>query len=132
MHKESHQYIDLVSVMAPITKWNARLIDPHIIPEVVRKAFKIAEGEKPGATHIELPEDVMEAELDAGPLPRGRTTQPEPQARELLEAADVVRGALNRWRWQATAWSAPVPPPRCASSCAPPASRWPRRSWARA
>jgi len=81
MHKESHQYIDLVRVMAPITKWNARLTDPHIIPEVVRKAFKIAEGEKPGSTHIELPEDVMEAELDAGPLPRGRTTQPEPQAR---------------------------------------------------
>ena len=95
MHKESHQYIDLVRVMAPITKWNARLNDPHIIPEVVRKAFKIAEGEKPGSTHIELPEDVMEAELDAGPLPRGRTTQPEPQARELLKAADVVRGAMN-------------------------------------
>ena len=95
MHKESHQYIDLVRVMAPITKWNARLSDPHIIPEVVRKAFKIAEGEKPGSTHIELPEDVMEAELDAGPLPRGRTTQPEPQARELLKAADVVRSAMN-------------------------------------
>ncbi len=95
MHKESHQYIDLVRVMAPITKWNARLTDPHIIPEVVRKAFKIAEGEKPGSTHIELPEDVMEAEIDAGPLPRGRTTQPEPQARELLKAADVIRGALK-------------------------------------
>ncbi len=95
MHKESHQYIDLVRVMAPITKWNARLSDPHIIPEVVRKAFKVAEGEKPGSTHIELPEDVMEAEVDAAPLPRGRTTRPEPQARELLKAADVIRGALN-------------------------------------
>ncbi len=59
MHKESHQYIDLLRVMRPITKWNARLSDPAIIPEVVRKAFKLAEGEKPGATHIELPEDVM-------------------------------------------------------------------------
>ena len=45
--------------MRPITKWNARLSDAAIIPEVVRKAFKLAEGEKPGATHIELPEDVM-------------------------------------------------------------------------
>src|SRR3954453_5639810 len=62
MHKESHQYIDLQRVMRPITKWNAPLSDPAIIPEVVRKAFKVAEGEKPGATHIELPEDVMEAE----------------------------------------------------------------------
>src|SRR4029079_12905266 len=57
MHKESHQYIDLPRVMRPITKWNARGQDAEIIPEVVRKAFKVAEGEKPGATHIELPED---------------------------------------------------------------------------
>src|SRR3954462_1043577 len=65
MHKESHQFIDLVRVMRPITKWNARLEAPHIIPEVVRKAFKVAESEKPGATHIELPEDVMAQQLDA-------------------------------------------------------------------
>ncbi len=95
MHKESHQYIDLLRVMRPITKWNARLSDANIIPEVVRKAFKVAEGEKPGATHIELPEDVMEAEIDAVPLPRRRTPRAEPQARELLKAADIVRGALN-------------------------------------
>jgi acetolactate synthase-1/2/3 large subunit len=95
MHKESHQYIDLVRVMRPITKWNARLSDPAIIPEVVRKAFKVAESEKPGATHIELPEDVMEAEIDAEPLPVKRLVRPEPQARELLKAADLVRGALN-------------------------------------
>ena len=48
MHKESHQYIDLVEVMRPITKWNARVTSPEIIPEVVRKAFKLAESEKPG------------------------------------------------------------------------------------
>src|SRR5436190_1914447 len=95
MHKESHQYIDLPRVMRPITKWNARLSDPAIIPEVVRKAFKVAEGEKPGATHIELPEDVMEAEIDAEPLPNRRLVRPEPAARELLKAADTVRGALN-------------------------------------
>jgi acetolactate synthase-1/2/3 large subunit len=95
MHKESHQYIDLLRVMRPITKWNARLSDPAIIPEVVRKAFKVAEAEKPGATHIELPEDVMEAEIEAEPLPRRRLPAPEPQARELLKAADLIRGALN-------------------------------------
>src|SRR5919199_1294596 len=68
MHKESHQYIDVVQVMQPITKWNTRLSDPAIIPEAVRKAFKVAESEKPGATHIELPEDVMEMEVEAAPL----------------------------------------------------------------
>lgn len=95
MHKESHQYIDLVEVMRPITKWNARVTAPEIIPEVVRKAFKVAESEKPGATHLELPEDVMALEIDAGPLPRRRLVLPEPGARELLKAADVIRSALN-------------------------------------
>jgi acetolactate synthase-1/2/3 large subunit len=95
MHKESHQYIDLLRVMRPITKWNARLSDPAIIPEVVRKAFKVAEGEKPGATHIELPEDVMAADIDAEPLPRRSQARPEPAARELLKAADLIRGAVR-------------------------------------
>jgi acetolactate synthase-1/2/3 large subunit len=95
MHKESHQYIDLVEVMRPITKWNARVTSPQIIPEVVRKAFKVAESEKPGATHLELPEDVMAAEVDATPLPRRRPVKPEPGARELLKAADLIRNAIN-------------------------------------
>jgi acetolactate synthase-1/2/3 large subunit len=95
MHKESHQYIDLMRVMRPITKWNARISDASIIPEVVRKAFKLAESEKPGATHIELPEDMMAAEVEGEPLPRRKPVQPEPSARELLKAADLVRGALN-------------------------------------
>ncbi len=95
MHKESHQYIDIVQVMAPITKWNARLTAPDIIPEVVRKAFKVAESEKPGSTHIELPEDVMAESVDAVPLPRRRPVRPEPAARELLKAADLIRNAIN-------------------------------------
>ena len=95
MHKESHQYVDVVRLMRPITKWNARVNAPEIIPEVVRKAFKVAETEKPGATHLELPEDVMAMPLDAEPLPRRRLVRPEPSARELLKAADLVRNAIN-------------------------------------
>ncbi len=95
MHKESHQYIDVVGIMKPITKWNARVTSPEIIPEVVRKAFKVAEAEKPGATHLELPEDVMVRPLDASPVPRRAVELPEPGARELLKAADLIRGALN-------------------------------------
>src|SRR5919205_4654334 len=95
MHKESHQYIDVVRLMQPVTKWNARINAPEIIPEVVRKAFKVAETEKPGATHLELPEDVMAEPLDAEPLPRRRLASPEPGARELLKAADLIRNAIN-------------------------------------
>src|ERR1700755_863203 len=95
MHKEPHQFIDLVELFKPITKWNARVTSPEIIPEVVRKAFKVAESEKPGATHLELPEDVMAAEVDARPLPRRRPVKPEPSARELLKAADLIRTAIT-------------------------------------
>lgn len=96
MHKESHQYLDIVAMMAPITKWNARVNAPDIVPEVVRKAFKVAESEKPGATHLELPEDVMAAEVhDLVPLPRRKPVDPEPGARELLKAADMIRSAIN-------------------------------------
>ncbi len=96
MHKESHQFIDLVELFRPITKWNARVTSPEIVPEVVRKAFKVAESEKPGATHLELPEDVMAAAVEgAVPLARRRPVKPEPSARELLEAADVIRNAIN-------------------------------------
>jgi acetolactate synthase I/II/III large subunit len=96
MHKESHQYIDLVDLLRPITKWNARVNSPDVIPEVVRKAFKVAESEKPGATHLELPEDVMGAEVSGQePLPRRRPVKPEPSARELLKAADLIRNAIN-------------------------------------
>jgi acetolactate synthase I/II/III large subunit len=96
MHKESHQYIDLVDLLRPITKWNARVNSPDVIPEVVRKAFKVAESEKPGATHLELPEDVMGMDVsELEPLPRRRPVKPEPSARELLKAADLIRNAIN-------------------------------------
>jgi acetolactate synthase-1/2/3 large subunit len=95
MHKESHQFIDLVDLFRPITKWNARVTSADIIPEVVRKAFKVAESEKPGATHLELPEDVMAETVDGEPLRRRRPVKPEPSARELLKAADLIRNAIN-------------------------------------
>ena len=50
MHKESHQMLDLVGFFRPITKWNAQMRRARIDPEVVRKAFKLAQTEKKGAT----------------------------------------------------------------------------------
>lgn len=67
-HKESHQYIDVVQTFKSITKWNRTIVRADFIPEMVRKAFKIAKAEKPGATHIELPEDVAKEETNAEPL----------------------------------------------------------------
>ncbi len=96
MHKESHQHIDVVSMFQPVTKWNVRLQSSRVIPEVVHKAFKVAQAQKPGPTHIELPEDVMADMVDAEPLPsQVGVRRPEPSGRELLEAASVIRAAAN-------------------------------------
>ena len=96
MHKESHQHIDVVSMFKPVTKWNARLHSSRVIPEVVRKAFKVAQAQKPGPTHIELPEDVMADKVDAEPLPvQLRLRRPEPSGDELADAASLIRSAAN-------------------------------------
>src|SRR3954466_193462 len=96
LHKESHQHIDVVSVMRPITKWNAQLTAPEIIPEVVRKAFKVAQEQKPGPTHIELPEDVMAEPVDGAPLPVRETRgSPEPSAADLMRAVELIRSASS-------------------------------------
>ena len=96
LHKESHQYIDVVSVMKPITKWNSRVNAPHVIPEAVRKAFKVAEAQKPGATHLELPEDVMAADFDAAPLVgRKGVRKPMPSDDEIARAAELICAAEN-------------------------------------
>jgi acetolactate synthase-1/2/3 large subunit len=95
MHKESHQYIDVIGIMRPVVKWNARVSSPEIVPEVVRKAFKVAESEKPGSTHLELPEDVMARPLDASPLPRHAPVRTEPGILELQRATEIIMGAEN-------------------------------------
>jgi acetolactate synthase-1/2/3 large subunit len=69
MHIESHQYLDLVAMFAPVTKWNAQIVRPSITPEIVRKAFKLAQREKRGAVHIDLPENIAAMDVDVAPIP---------------------------------------------------------------
>jgi acetolactate synthase I/II/III large subunit len=89
VYKESHQYIDVVRMLAPITKWNARVERADALPEMVRKAFRLARLEKPGATHLELPEDVAASAVPAGlgPMPVRRTTYPHAGEATLAAAA---------------------------------------------
>jgi acetolactate synthase I/II/III large subunit len=68
MHKESHQFLDLVAMFAPVTKWNSQIVRPSITPEIVRKAFKLAQTEKPGAVHIDLPENIAAMPVEGEPL----------------------------------------------------------------
>ncbi len=55
IHKEAHQFVDIVRMFEPVTKWNQRVELVGAVPEIVRKAFRVAQLEKPGPTHIELP-----------------------------------------------------------------------------
>lgn len=68
MHIESHQYLDLVSMFAPLKKWNRQVVRPDTAPEIVRKAFKTAMAEKPGAVHIDLPENIASMPVEGSPL----------------------------------------------------------------
>ncbi|MEW8441197.1 MAG: thiamine pyrophosphate-binding protein, partial [Candidatus Thiodiazotropha taylori] len=68
LHKESHQIMDVVDMFNPVTKWATSIYNAVTIPEVVRKAVRIARTEKPGAVLIELPEDIAKHEVDSEPL----------------------------------------------------------------
>jgi acetolactate synthase I/II/III large subunit len=90
VYKESHQYVDVVGMFRPVTKWNARIEQPEAVPEMVRKAFRLARLEKPGATHLELPEDIAALEAEAQPMPVRRTTYPQAGAVTLERAAEFL------------------------------------------
>ncbi|CAN5605451.1 acetolactate synthase large subunit [soil metagenome] len=99
LHKEAHQVVDIVRMMEPVTKWNTRIDSADVVPEVVRKAFRVATLEKPGPTHLELPEDIAAApvaEVDAGgpaPIMPGRAYFPEPTDEASAHAADLIAGS---------------------------------------
>ena len=94
MHKESHQYLDLAQLFEPISKYVAEIRTPEIIPEVVRKAFKQAEAEKPGVSFVELPENVAEAELDeVKPLKIQSALDPYPHPDKVSQASRIISEA---------------------------------------
>ncbi len=95
VHKESHQYVDIVGMFAPVTKWSTRVTVADSVPEIVRKAFRLARIEKPGATHIELPEDVAGEDVDMAPLEVRRTSYPRAHDDVIERAAETI-GAAKR------------------------------------
>jgi acetolactate synthase-1/2/3 large subunit len=94
-YKESHQYVDLVSMFAPITRWAAGIPTVQAIPEMLRKAFKLAEAERPAAVYLAVPEhiDADEANYDLTPLPRNVVRADAPAFRQVARAVDILREA---------------------------------------
>jgi acetolactate synthase-1/2/3 large subunit len=95
LHKESHQVLDLQAMFLPVTKYATRIVGPEIIPEVVRKAFKVAQTEKTGACFIEFPENIAEMETDDTPLHVKHATPPEPAIEQVERAAELISKAKN-------------------------------------
>lgn len=93
MHHESHQVLNVVNMFRPITKWNTAVQAPNTITEVVRKAFKLAEMEKPGATHIELAEDVaaMEVHGDREPIAPHTVRRPGPDQKSIEATFELLK-----------------------------------------
>ncbi|MEX1201301.1 MAG: acetolactate synthase large subunit [Methylophaga sp.] len=95
LHKESHQVLDLEAMFLPITKYSTRILSPEVIPEIVRKAFKVAQTEKSGACFIEFPENIAEMEINDRPMRVKHATPPEPAAEHIERAAEIISNAQN-------------------------------------
>ncbi|MGD1910437.1 MAG: acetolactate synthase large subunit [Rivularia sp. (in: cyanobacteria)] len=95
MHIESHQYLDLVAMFAPVTKWNKQIVRPSITPEIVRKAFKRAQREKPGAVHIDLPENIAAMPVEGKPLGKDNIEKSFASFRTIRAAAAAISQATN-------------------------------------
>ena len=91
MHITSHQFLDLVQMFTPITKRSKQIVRPDSINEIVRIAFKYAESEKPGAAHIDLPNDIAKLPVPEDPnvMPMRHTAVHQ----ELTDVADVEKAA---------------------------------------
>ncbi|HEY9826437.1 MAG TPA: acetolactate synthase large subunit [Stenomitos sp.] len=95
MHIEAHQYLDLVAMFAPVTKWGKQIVQPNSTAEIVRKAFKIAQTEKPGAVHIDVPENVAAMPATAQPLHCNPIDKVFASFRSLEQAAALLAEAEN-------------------------------------
>lgn len=92
-HKESHQIMDVVDMYRPVTKFAKTVLHPDTIPELVRKAVRLARTEKPGACLIELPEDIAKLETDAQPLEPRRFRRPVPDDIIVDKAWQIIAAA---------------------------------------
>tara|TARA_R110000787_G_scaffold286352_1_gene404337 strand:- start:4166 stop:5824 length:1659 start_codon:yes stop_codon:yes gene_type:complete len=93
LHKESHQNMDAIGMMQPISKWAHTIYTGESVPEIVRKAFKIAEAEKPGVTVIELPEDIAKHDVTEAPMLPVATRRPAADHKAVKAAVELIANA---------------------------------------
>jgi acetolactate synthase-1/2/3 large subunit len=89
------QIVDVVEMMRPLTKYTRQLVNGGNIPARVREAFRLALEERPGAVHLELPEDVAAEEVEASLFPVADVRRPSPDPKAIRQAADMLRAARS-------------------------------------
>ena len=87
-HQESHQYLDIVKIFEPVTKWSTQLLDSQNVPTVIRKAFKMANMEKPGSVAVVIPENFLTQQITNKPL----FVNPLP---ETVPATETLKAAIT-------------------------------------
>lgn len=95
LHKESHQNMDVVNMFNPITKWSWSIRNAKNIPEIVRRCFKKALEEKPGAVHIELPKDIAKKTSKIPPIKPQPVLRPKANVEMIKKAAKLILKAKN-------------------------------------
>ncbi|MCI5047670.1 MAG: acetolactate synthase large subunit [Aquisalinus sp.] len=89
------QILDVVDMMGPITKYTHQIVASDNIPSRVREAFRIAEEEKPGAVHLELPEDIADEQSEEIPIPRSHCRRPIPEEKAIKAAIGKIESAKS-------------------------------------
>ena len=87
------QILDVVSMMGPITKYAHQMASSDNIPSRLREAYRLAEEEKPGATHIELPEDIADEHTTSRPLKRSIARRPSADPKAVVSAVEMIQQA---------------------------------------
>ena len=91
------QILDVVDMMGPITKYTHQIVASDNIPSKTREAFRLAEDEKPGAVHLELPEDIADEQTDEQPMiprPARRAIAEEKAIRSAVESIEAATAPL--------------------------------------
>ncbi|HET6603198.1 MAG TPA: acetolactate synthase large subunit [Xanthomonadaceae bacterium] len=92
--KQGHfQIVDIVDMMKPLTKFTKQIVSADTIPARVREAFRRAEEERPGATHLELPEDIADEDTDAVLIAKSHTRRPVADEKAITYAVDAITHA---------------------------------------
>ena len=89
------QILDVVEMMRPLTKYTHSIVSGNNIPSRIREAFRISQEERPGAAHLELPEDVAGEEAESKPLPRSRARRPVAEGKAIKQAVEMIEKAKN-------------------------------------